>query len=455
MSAISSLNRSQKEAIGLLQIGTFLEYFDLMLYVHMAVLLNELFFPKTDPHTAALLSAFAFCSTYVLRPFGALIFGWIGDHIGRKSTVVITTMMMSVSCMIMANLPTYAQIGITAAWLVTLCRVVQGISSMSEILAAHIYVTEMLKAPKQYVAVSLVSVASALGSVVALGIAALVTNTGLDWRLAFWIGAGIAVVGSIARTRLRETPEFIKAKKQKINKLKENKIHYLKDLSNKYTVEKEKIFKKTITAYFFVYCGWPLSFYLSFMYFNPLLKNSYGYSSQQIILHNFYLSLLSLLITFFLAIISCKVNPLKILKTRGIVLGIGTAFLPLSIIYSNSYIHVFCIQSFLLLTALAPIPADSIFIKHFPILKRFTITSLLYALKSAFMYILTSFSLVYLNYYFGEWGLWLLMFPIIGGFLWGVRHFEYLENVERLRELENKRSAYIKEREIRQECVIV
>lgn len=111
-----SLNSQQKESIGLLSIGTFLEYFDLLLYVHMAVLLNELFFPKADPFTASLHSAFAFCSTYVLRPFGALIFGYIGDNIGRKATVVITTTMMSLSCMLMASLPTYSQIGITASW---------------------------------------------------------------------------------------------------------------------------------------------------------------------------------------------------------------------------------------------------------------------------------------------------------------------------------------------------
>src|SRR5574343_1713793 len=107
-----SLTREQKQAIGLLSIGTFLEYFDLMLYVHMAVLLNELFFPKTDAHTAMLITAFSFCSTYVLRPIGALIFGYIGDNIGRKATVIITTFMMAISCVIMANLPTYEQIGI-------------------------------------------------------------------------------------------------------------------------------------------------------------------------------------------------------------------------------------------------------------------------------------------------------------------------------------------------------
>ena len=65
MEAQKKLTRKQKEAVGLLSVGTFLEYFDLMLYVHMAVLLNELFFPKTDPFTASLLSAFSFCSILV------------------------------------------------------------------------------------------------------------------------------------------------------------------------------------------------------------------------------------------------------------------------------------------------------------------------------------------------------------------------------------------------------
>ena len=139
MSILGSLNREQKEAVGLLQIGTFLEYFDLMLYVHMAVLLNELFFPKTDPHTTSLVVAFAFCSTWVFRPFGALIFGYIGDNIGRKTTVIITTMMMSVSCVVMATLPTYAQIGITATLVMTVCRIVQGLSSMGECIGCLLY----------------------------------------------------------------------------------------------------------------------------------------------------------------------------------------------------------------------------------------------------------------------------------------------------------------------------
>src|SRR5271166_1263690 len=114
MGIFSSLQREQRQAIGLLSIGTFLEYFDLFLYAHMAVVLNELFFPKADTHSQALLSAFAFSSAFVFRPIGALLFGYIGDTYGRKTTIMITTFMMSVTCVIMANAPTYAQVGITA-----------------------------------------------------------------------------------------------------------------------------------------------------------------------------------------------------------------------------------------------------------------------------------------------------------------------------------------------------
>ncbi len=316
MGIFSSLNRDQKEAVGLLQIGTFLEYFDLMLYVHMAVLLNELFFPKTDPHTAALLTAFAFCSTYVLRPFGALLFGYIGDHIGRKPTVIITTMMMAVSCIVMANLPTYAQIGITAAWLVTGCRIAQGFSSMGEIICAEVYMTELTKPPAQYPAVSCVGVATQAGAAFALGIASLVTHFGFNWRMAFWMGAGIAVIGSVARTRLRETPEFIK----KIRQLQENlpsekrKNTISKAVWTQKLINKKKMDRKSFWAYTAASFGWPMSFYLTFMYFSLPLKVDYGYTSEEIILHNFLLSIFSLINFSLLSFISFKIHPLKILR---------------------------------------------------------------------------------------------------------------------------------------------
>ena len=74
MTSSNKLNKEQKQAIGLLSIGTFLEYFDLLLFVHMGVVINEVFFPKTDPFTESLLSALSFCSLYIMRPFAALVF---------------------------------------------------------------------------------------------------------------------------------------------------------------------------------------------------------------------------------------------------------------------------------------------------------------------------------------------------------------------------------------------
>ncbi|MGI9215214.1 MAG: MFS transporter, partial [Gammaproteobacteria bacterium] len=212
MGIFSSLNRKQKEAAAILQIGTFLEYFDLMLYVHMSVILNELFFPKTDPHVAQLIAAMSFCSTFVFRPFGALLFGYIGDTFGRKHTVIITTFMMAISCVFMAVLPTYAQIGIIATWGVTLCRIFQGLSSMGEMVGASLYLTELIPAPARYPIVSFLGCADCLGTVAALAVAAGVLVLGLEWRFAFVIGALIATIGIIARTALRETPEFANAK---------------------------------------------------------------------------------------------------------------------------------------------------------------------------------------------------------------------------------------------------
>lgn len=426
MSIFGGLKREQKEAIGLLQAGTFLEYFDLMLYVHMAVLLNELFFPKTDPHTAALLSAFAFCSTYILRPFGALIFGYIGDNIGRKTTVIITTTMMSISCVIMANLPTYGQIGITASWIVTICRITQGLSSMGEIIGAQVYVSEITKPPERYPAVAFIAVASSFGAVAALGVASLVTHFGFNWRIAFWIGAGIAVIGSIARTRLRETPEFLVQ-----NSLRKKK----KGLGE--TVFNEKcIPKKNFLAFFLIYCGWPLSFYLVFVYFNPMLANSFGYLPEDIIFHNFLLSLVFLFTFILWAFLSYKIHPLKIIKARGIMCGILTLFLPWLIHICASPFHLFLLQSTLLFLSLASTPTEAILVTSFPVLKRFTSSSVIYATSRALVYIVTSFSLVYLTKAFGDWGLLVVILPITGGFLWGVCHFEKLENL-----LENPKNA--------------
>jgi MFS family permease len=301
-----SLTREQKEAVGLLSIGTFLEYFDLMLYVHMAVLLNELFFPKTDPFTASLLAAFAFCSTYLLRPFAALVFGYIGDHIGRKATVVITTGIMSISCLVMANLPTYAQIGIGASWAITICRIIQGMSSMGEMIGAELYISELVPLPMRYSTVSIIAVCSSLGMSAALAIANLVNTNGFNWRTAFYCGAVIALIGFFARTKLRETQDFINAKKR---------LSIVSD--GKVPAFLEKVNKKTAIAYFLIECSWPVWFYLAYVHCSSILKEKFGYSAELIIKHNLGLSLFDLVNAAVLAYLVSKVHPLIILRIKS------------------------------------------------------------------------------------------------------------------------------------------
>ncbi|MBP9752648.1 MAG: MFS transporter [Proteobacteria bacterium] len=383
-----------------------------MLYVHMAVLLNELFFPKTDPHTASLLAAFAFCSTYVLRPFGAMLFGYIGDNIGRKATVVLTTMMMSLSCIIMANLPTYAQIGIAASWLITFCRIIQGLSSMGEIMGAMIYITETVKRPLQFPTVSLIALSASVGGTFALLVSSFVTKFGLDWRLAFWIGAGIAVVGSIARTQLRETPEFLKYKERN-----------LKEDAN--PIEKKNIIKN-LSAYFATECSYAFTFYLVFIYFNSPLKEQ-GYSSADIILHNFFLSLIAIIYNVIIIFLSTRCHPLSILKTRsyyGVVLFL---VLPIFLDYYHSIFFISISQILLLLYRGGATPADSIYIEQFKVNKRMTLITFNYALSRACMHIISAFGLVYLTELFGYFGISIIGIPISLAFIYSVRHFNRLD----------------------------
>lgn len=430
MGIFTSLNKSQREAVGLLQTGTFLEYFDLMLYVHMALLLNQLFFPETDRKTTALLYAFAFCSTYVMRPVGAFFFGYIGDSIGRKTTVIITMMMMATSCIIMATLPTYAQIGITAAWFVTFCRVIQGISSMGEIIGAEIYLTELIKPPARYPIVGLIGCASRFGTMVALGVATLATSYDFNWRYAFWAGAVVAIIGSVARTRLRETPDFVDMKRRMKRTLDESEEQFQSKAEKmkafKKLIKQEKIDWKIPLGYFFIASGSPVCLYFSYIYCGNLLKEV-GYTSAEIIYQNFFVSGAEFIVMLFTTFLSYKIHPLKIIKVKAFLFLSFLCIVPLALGVTHTPFSIFMVQLISGCLALIAIPATAVIMAHFPVYKRFTNVSFTYALSRAVMSIVISFGLVYLTDFFGYWGLCFIMVPVTMGFLWGVVYFEKLE----------------------------
>jgi MFS transporter, MHS family, proline/betaine transporter len=432
----SSLKPEQREAMGLLSIGTFLEYFDIMLYVHMAVMLNELFFPKHDPHVSSLVAAFSFCTTYVFRPIGALIFGWIGDRMGRKSTVIIAILIMAASCFIIAILPTYEQIGITATVFLIVCRIMQGMACTGESTGAELYLTETTKPPVQYPLVAMLTVYTAVGTMAALGIATMVISFKLNWRIIFLFGGGIALVGSIARTALRETPEFADAKRRAKNTLETSGIDYKPNQSseilNNNLIVQEKVNIKTVIAYFFMQCTRPICFYFAYIHCGNLLKDSFHFTSEQVISHNFIISIIDLIGLIVLALLSYKIYPLKILKTKLIVFFSFLLLSPYLLNNINTPFQLGLIQTFAVFFAFDDVPGGAILYKYFPIFKRFTYTSLLHAIARAFMYVIVSFGLVYLTKYFGSYALLIISTPLSIGFAFGLNHFIKLE-----REAEN------------------
>ena len=417
----TKLTKEQKQAVGLLSIGTFLEYFDLMLYVHMAVLLNELFFPKYDPHIASLINAFTFAVPFLLRPIGAFLIGRVGDRLGRRFTVVITSIITAVTCVIIATLPTYDDIGIYASCILMLCRVMQGIASLGEIIGAEIYITESIKSSAKFPAVTLIYFASVMGSCVALAVGGLTIKYGLNWRIAFWIGAVIAVFGYFARSHLRETPDFADAN------LILKKITQNQNLCS----FREKHNIKNIAAIFLIQCTWPIWFYLNYFHCQNILKANFSYSQEDILLHNFCIASIDLAGIGIMIYLSSKFNAIKILKAKTILFTPFCFMLPFLLDHSTSPFFIFCIQAFIALFSVSTMPAFPIFIKHFPVFQRFTTVNMTFAISRALIYVVTAVGFVFLIRNFGNYGLLFGILPVIRVYIFGLYHFENLERETR------------------------
>ncbi|MBY0581250.1 MAG: MFS transporter [Rickettsiales bacterium] len=419
----SKPTRYQKEAIGLLSIGTFLEYFDLMLYVHMAVLLNDLFFPKTDPLTAKLLGAFALSVTFFFRPVGAIVIGKIGDYIGRKNTIIITTFIMGLSCFIMANMRTYAEIGITASIGVIMCRILQSFSSLGEIVGAQLYVSEILKRPNKFMASGIIEVSASIGGLVALLIALFSTYFALNWRLAFWFGLVVCVVGLVARTRLRETPEFADYKTRM--KIK-NQISDCK-YEDKEPLQKEKIDKKLALAYFVFSSMIPLCFYITYIYMGDLMKKYLEMSFDTIVMQNLKITILSILGTIVSILLMKKTHPIKILRSSLLIFLIFLPFIPYTL---NNLLNVYTltlIQVVMFLPAIAVFGMEICCFVYIPINKRFSYFALLFGLSGALSFTLFSFFLVYIENYVGFYSIWVIYAVMIYGAFSSIKYLKKLE----------------------------
>jgi MFS transporter, MHS family, proline/betaine transporter len=200
-------------------IGNVLEWYDFALYGYFAPVFAAMFFPS-EQASVSLLSAFGvFAIGFLARPLGALLFGYIGDTIGRRDALAWSVILMAIPTVIVGLLPTYETIGIAAPLALTLCRFLQGLSVGGEFTGSVTFLVEHA-APSQrgYIgswAGFSAQVGALLGSGVGAFVASIMTDEALHqwgWRLPFLLGSLIAVVGWYLRTHIPESPAFEQAR---------------------------------------------------------------------------------------------------------------------------------------------------------------------------------------------------------------------------------------------------
>ncbi len=220
--------------IGASSVGTLIEWYDFYIFGMLATIISKQFFPA-NAGTAALLSTLAiFAAGFIVRPFGALVFGRLGDLIGRKHTFLLTLILMGGSTFAIGLVPGYATIGWAAPILVLILRLLQGLALGGEYGGAATYVAEHAPAGQRGFWTSWIQTTATLGLFLALGIIILIrSNQGVEkfsaewggWRYPFWISILLVGVSILIRMRMSESPMFTKLKsegKTSTNPLKES-----------------------------------------------------------------------------------------------------------------------------------------------------------------------------------------------------------------------------------------
>lgn len=234
-------NRGIWKVIAASSVGTLIEWYDFYIFGSLATVIADQFFPKGNP-TAALLATLAtFAAGFIVRPFGALVFGRLGDLIGRKYTFLLTLVLMGGSTFAIGLVPGYETIGFAAPLIVLLLRLVQGLALGGEYGGAATYVAEHSPANRRGYFTSWIQTTATLGLFLSLGVI-LLTRHSLDsdlqtsiqkfnswgWRIPFWVSIILVGVSIYIRLKMQESPLFAKLKsegKTSANPLKESFGH--------------------------------------------------------------------------------------------------------------------------------------------------------------------------------------------------------------------------------------
>ncbi len=216
---VEGMTADERRVIFASSLGTVFEWYDFYLYATLAPFFAALFFPPGND-TAALLSAFAtYAAGFLVRPFGAIIFGRIGDLVGRKYTFLVTILVMGGATFAVGLLPTFSQIGWAAPVLLVTLRLLQGLALGGEYGGAATYVAEHARPDERGYATSYIQTTATLGFFLALAVIGLArfyidaaTFTSWGWRIPFLVSLVLLVFSVYIRLKLNESPVFQRMK---------------------------------------------------------------------------------------------------------------------------------------------------------------------------------------------------------------------------------------------------
>jgi MHS family proline/betaine transporter-like MFS transporter len=193
--------------------STIVEWYDFTLYLYFATVLSRVFFGGGAESLIITLAGFAVA--YLMRPLGAIFFGHIGDRYGRRRTLLLSVAVMTAAMLAIGLLPTHAQIGPVAGWLLLLLRCVMGFAVGGEYTGVVAYLLEGARPDRRGLITSFAAASSEVGGLLAVGLSALtvslVSSSALDawgWRIPFLFGAALAGSVWIARSLMHESPDF-------------------------------------------------------------------------------------------------------------------------------------------------------------------------------------------------------------------------------------------------------
>jgi MFS family permease len=203
------------QIIGASSVGTMIEWYDFYIFGSLATVISPLFYPQGNNTIALIAYLSTFAVGFIVRPFGALFFGRIGDLVGRKYAFLVTLLIMGGATALIGFLPTYATIGIAAPIMLLLIRVLQGLALGGEYGGAAVYVAEHVPDERRGFYTSFIQITATLGLFVSLVVILVIQNTmskeafgSWGWRVPFIVSIFLVAVSLYIRLRMKESPIF-------------------------------------------------------------------------------------------------------------------------------------------------------------------------------------------------------------------------------------------------------